>query len=118
MAQVALMLNISERLTIAYRLKEQFYNVMASRSKHEITANISHLANTGYASKFPEFNRCADTFSKWYKSIILGLLSGYTNGFIEGCNNRTKVLKRIASGFRTFDHFRNRLLCIAHHTGR
>ena len=43
MAQVALMLNISERLTIAYRLKEQFYNVMASRSKHEITVNKYHI---------------------------------------------------------------------------
>ncbi|WP_418525294.1 transposase [Ruminococcus sp.] len=33
-----------------------------------------------------------------------------TNGFIEGCNNKIKVLKRNAYGYRNFKRFRNRIL--------
>ena len=34
----------------------------------------------------------------------------YTNGVIEGINNYIKVIKRLAFGFRSFYHFRNRIL--------
>ncbi len=34
----------------------------------------------------------------------------YSNGFTEGCNNKTKVLKRVCFGLRNFEHFRNRIL--------
>ncbi len=32
------------------------------------------------------------------------------NGFIEGLNNQTKVIKRNAFGFKRFDRFRLRVL--------
>ncbi|MBQ2390148.1 MAG: transposase, partial [Clostridia bacterium] len=28
----------------------------------------------------------------------------------EGCNNKTKVLKRVSYGMRNFSHFRKRIL--------
>ena len=34
----------------------------------------------------------------------------WSNGFIEGCNNKTKVLKRICFGMRSFYNFRKRIL--------
>mgnify|MGYP002517936246 CR=1 FL=1 len=34
----------------------------------------------------------------------------YTNGFTEGCNNKIKVLKRNAYGYRNFNRFRKRIL--------
>ncbi len=34
----------------------------------------------------------------------------WTNGFIEGCNNKTKVLKRVCYGMRNFSNFRKRIL--------
>ncbi|MBR2924476.1 MAG: transposase [Clostridia bacterium] len=34
----------------------------------------------------------------------------YSNGFTEGCNNKIKVLKRIAFGYRSFHNFRSRIL--------
>ena len=30
----------------------------------------------------------------------------WTNGYIEGCNNKTKVLKRVSYGMRNFNNFR------------
>ena len=38
------------------------------------------------------------------------LTAHYSNGIIEGINNYIKVLKRIAFGYRSFFHFRNRIL--------
>jgi transposase len=35
--------------------------------------------------------------------------------FTEGCNNKIKVLKRNAYGYRRFDRFRNRILHIFSH---
>ena len=34
----------------------------------------------------------------------------WSNGFIEGCNNKTKVLKRVCFGMRNFSNFRRRIL--------
>lgn len=34
----------------------------------------------------------------------------YTNGILEGINNKIKVIKRIAFGYRSFYHFKNRIL--------
>ena len=34
----------------------------------------------------------------------------WSNGFIEGCNNKTKVLKRVCFGMRNFSNFRKRIL--------
>ncbi|HKK95948.1 MAG TPA: transposase, partial [Anaerovoracaceae bacterium] len=34
----------------------------------------------------------------------------YSNGTIEGLNNYIKVIKRVAFGYRSFFHFRNRIL--------
>lgn len=34
----------------------------------------------------------------------------YSNGRIEGLNNKVKVIKRVSYGYRSFYHFRNRIL--------
>ncbi|MBL7120100.1 MAG: transposase [Dehalococcoidia bacterium] len=34
----------------------------------------------------------------------------YTNGFLEGKNNRIKVIKRVAYGYRNPANFRQRIL--------
>jgi transposase len=39
-----------------------------------------------------------------------GLRYPFSNGRIEGLNNKIKVIKRIAFGYRSFYHFRNRIL--------
>ncbi|OEG17587.1 transposase [Enterococcus plantarum] len=36
----------------------------------------------------------------------------YSNGITEGLNNKLKVIKRIAYGYRNFYHFRSRIYII------
>ena len=50
------------------------------------------------------------TARKYSKYIINMVKYSYNNGVIEGINNKIKVIKRIAFGYRSFYHFRNRIL--------
>jgi transposase len=42
--------------------------------------------------------------------IVNSLQTNYTNGVLEGLNNKIKVIKRIAFGYRSFYHFKARIL--------
>lgn len=58
----------------------------------------------------PEFFPVIKTFQNWQKEILNTFIFGYNNGFLEGINNTTKVLKRNAYGFRRYDRFRKKIL--------
>ncbi len=48
--------------------------------------------------------------SKNWKPYILNAFDcPYSNGFTEGSNNKIKVLKHIAFGYRSFHNFRSRI---------
>ena len=58
----------------------------------------------------PEFDPLVKVLLNWTKYILNGFEGKYTNGFTEGCNNKIKVLKRIAFGYRSFENLRQRIL--------
>lgn len=57
-----------------------------------------------------EYMYCAKTLLNWQTGILNSFDVPYSNGFTEGCNNKIKVLKRNAYGYRNFGRFRNRIL--------
>ena len=109
---VAAMLNASEKLYSAYILKENFYDIMKSKNKEEAEKEISVWIMAAENSGLDRFIKCAGTMRKWIDSITNAFDCSYTNGFTEGSNNKIKVLKRNAYGFRNFRRFRNRILHI------
>lgn len=46
----------------------------------------------------PEFHDCTKAYHNWFNEILNSMDVPWSNGFIEGCNNKTKVLKRVCSG--------------------
>jgi len=58
----------------------------------------------------PEFDSCVSAYRNWYHEILNSMDVPWSNGYIEGCNNKTKVLKRICFGMSNFPRFRNRIL--------
>ncbi|MCM2437793.1 transposase [Periweissella beninensis] len=42
--------------------------------------------------------------------IVNSFEYGFSNGPVEGINNKIKVISRIAYGFRNFENFRQRIL--------
>ena len=66
-------------------------------------------------SDIPQIQKCAKTMNNWFSGILNSFSVPITNGFVEGCNNKIKVLKRNAYGYRNFKRFRNRILHIFSH---
>ncbi|WP_245150457.1 transposase, partial [Weissella cibaria] len=50
------------------------------------------------------------TSRKHFDEIIKSFIYGFSNGPIEGSNNKIKAIKRTAYGFRSFKNFRLRIL--------
>jgi len=108
--QINVMLSLSVPLSDSYFLKEKFLKIMGSKSKSEASQLLSDWIEYAYDSKLPPFRRCANTYLNWFTGITNVFDHRYTNGFTEGCNNKIKVLKRNAYGYRNFRRFRNRIL--------
>lgn len=58
----------------------------------------------------PEMNISINTLLENFVYVRNALECSYSNGCLEGINNYIKVLKRIAFGYKSFFHFRNRIL--------
>ncbi len=61
-------------------------------------------------AQVPAFLKAIKTFKNWQVEILNSFIFPYSNGFLEGINNKTKVMKRNAYGFRNFNHFRAKIL--------
>ena len=108
--KLALMLEISPRLADAYRLKNEFLTVIRSKSSAEGRKKLVDWLSSVEVMDLPEFRDCTKAYHNWFKEILNSMDVPWSNGFIEGCNNKTKVLKRVCFGMRNFRNFRNRIL--------
>lgn len=108
--ELARMLNSSYDLEKAYVLKERFYEVFRKQTRTEAKKELGNWLLLAADLSLPEFMHCITTFSNWKTEIANIIGERVSNGFIEGSNNKIKVLKRISYGVRNFDRFRNRIL--------
>ena len=110
---LSLIFEISPRLADAYRFKNEFYTAMKSHSSAEGKVRLTEWMRAVSLMDLPEFDDCSKAVRNWFTEILNSFDCPYTNGYTEGCNNKTKVLKRISFGVRNFDRFRNRILFCA-----
>lgn len=101
---------ISPQLYTAYTLKEEFYKIIDCADRESARQMMSDWIYEAENSGLQEYIKCAKTMINWQTGILNSFSSPYTNGFTEGCNNKIKVLKRNAYGYRNFKRFRNRIL--------
>ena len=110
--QLENILRISEPLRKAYELKQQFELVKASKDREEAARRLSKWIFRAQQSGLPDFIKVSFTYQNWSKEILNSFEFPYTNGYIEGCNNRIKVLKRVSFGMPRFARFRRRIMHI------
>lgn len=108
--KVNAILDLSDEMLLAYVLKEKFYKLMTCKNRDEAKKIMSEWILMAQNSKIPEYTDCAATLTNWSVGILNSFDVPYSNGFTEGCNNKIKVLKRNAYGYRNFKRFRNRIL--------
>ena len=110
--QVNIMLYASPTLSTAYFFKEDFLKILDCKDRDSAKIAMSDWINSALDSDIPQLQKCANTMMNWLTGILNSFSSTITNGFTEGCNNKIKVLKRNAYGYRNFNRFRNRILHI------
>ena len=108
--RLALMFEIAPRLADAYRIKNEFLTVIRSESSEVGKQRLVDWLFSVEIMDLPEFQDCTKAYHNWFHEIINSMDVPWTNGYIEGCNNKTKVLKRVSYGMRNFNNFRKRIL--------
>lgn len=100
---------VSPSLAKMHKLKEEFRAIFQSDIDW-----LTGLFKLGYwlskaAKCFPQSQK---TIGRWLPEIIAYFDNRTTNGMVEGINNKFKLIKRSAYGFRNFKNFQVRcLLC-------
>ena len=108
--KLRIILGLSTRLEQAYFLKNDFLFLMHSPNSEAAEELLADWIYRAESSHLPEFRECTRAIHNWGKLILNSFDVPFTNGYTEGCNNKTKVLKRVCYGVRNFPRFRNRIL--------
>ena len=108
-----ILINYSENLRIAYREKEEMLKIIQMENKKEAIQKLNTQIKRNLESDIPSLKSCAKTYFNWVTEIRNTLKVPYSNGPMEGFNNKIKTLKRVAFGFRNFTHFKARILLMA-----
>ncbi|SET11264.1 Transposase, partial [Oceanobacillus limi] len=98
-----------------YGLKEAFRSWFdeaknGTKDLGEIKQDLYHFYNQVEKSGMDEFIQAIGTLKNWQPEVLNSFAFGYNNGFVEGLNNQTKVIKRNAFGFKRYDRLRLRVL--------
>jgi Transposase and inactivated derivatives len=107
---INIMFRMAPELASAYLLKEKFYSFMDSPNSFIAKKRLSEFLMHSNLQNIPEYNPCVTMLNNWSEYILNSFDYRYSNSFTEGTNNKIKVIKRIAFGYRNFDNFRKRIL--------
>lgn len=107
------MLEISDELDRGYDLKELFLDIVNNSTYENAQTDILVWIDLCKNSNIPEMIEASKTIENWLEYIVNSFIDKrYSNGYTEGLNNKIKVIKRNAFGYKNFDFFRLRLLYI------
>lgn len=107
------MLNISSELHDAYILKVMFLDLVNYSDYDHTEEEIKLWIEMVYDYSIPEMVEVANTIKNWLPYIVNSFIDErFSNGFTEGLNNKTKVIKRVAFGYKNFEFLRLRILYI------
>ena len=103
--------NVCPTLKIMHELKEDFRQVF-----DKTTNWLKALFKLGQWHKRAKkyFPDSGNTIIHWLDEIIAYFNNRTTSGVVEGINNKLKLIKRSAYGFRNFDNYKNRCLLTWH----
>lgn len=107
---VNFLLSQDEELRNTYYVYQNFLSAINNNDAKKLDKLINSDIN-----KVSSYMKVSlNTFKKFKPYIINAVKYKYTNGVIEGINNKIKAIKRIAFGYRSFFNFRNRILIMNH----
>ncbi len=104
---------INEEIERGYQLKELFLDIVNHATYEDVKEQILSWIDLCRESKIEEFIEASNTIENWLEYICNSFIDEkFSNGYTEGLNNKIKVIKRNAFGYKDFEFFRVRLLYI------
>jgi len=91
------------RLYRAYLLKEAFAKALDYRQPKRAREALDEWLAWASRSKLPAFVQVARTIRKYKEGILAYIRDRLSNGFVEGINNKLRVVARRAYGFHSAD---------------
>ena len=103
---------VCPNLAEMHKLKEKFRQIFENTKTNWLRA----LLRIGIWQKRaqPYFPDTVKTITNWFDEIIAYFDNRTTSGIVEGINNKLKLIKRSAYGFRNFEKYKNRCLLTWH----
>lgn len=90
--------------------KEKLHKFYRTLGYHNASKALRNMINNMAWSLLPEIKTLRKTLMRWKEQILNYFLTGLTNARTEGFNNKAKVVKRRAYGYRSFKNYRLRVL--------
>lgn len=110
-AKLELMYALSPILKQLHQLKEAFRTIFeTSQSREEAAKRLCDWIAQVEALGVKSLSKFVGTLRNWWEQILNYFPDHVTSGFVEGMNNRLKLIKRRGFGYRNFEHFRLRVL--------
>jgi len=94
----------------AYDLKETLRDIYRIENYEEACGALKSWCDLALTSGLPAFKDIAETILRWFGPVTNYFKYRLTNGYTEGINNKIKLDKRIAYGYRNFSNQRIRIL--------
>ena len=105
---VKFMINTNETLKADYNCYQGIINSLKNKDLNKFKRIINH-PNTKISIKMKNALRLYRENIKYIENTFQYNIN---NGIIEGTNNLIKAIKRIAFGYKRFDHFISRIFLI------
>jgi transposase len=97
-------------LNEVYYWKEKLHRFYRTKGYHNAAKAIRNMIDNMAFSLLPEIKTLRRTLIKWKEEILNYFLTGITNARTEGFNNKAKVVKRRAYGYKSFRNYRLKVL--------
>lgn len=105
------LLQLSDELRDSYNFyQEIIFAVSRSNQDYLDAALFPDKNDAQYQHLAGQMKHARRTLCRHREEILNSFIYGYSNGPVEGANNKIKAIKRVAYGFRSFNNFRLRIL--------
>ena len=95
--------SLNKDFSECYGYKESFYELLRVETVKEFKEGFEDLIEKLSNSGIKECIYLSKTYINWKKEILNSFESKIDNGFVEGYNNKIKVIKRVSYGIKKFE---------------
>ena len=98
--------NLSEIFSRAYDLRTKFFSIFEIKDVTIFSYELNDLIGELKESGIKECIKLGETLSNWEEEINNIQKYNINNGFVEGKNNKIKVIKRLSYGIKKIDNLK------------